>query len=421
MPIKVTGPVGKDQYDGPVTAKKIIDLFDLQDLKRNKIEFISNSVWDRVNNRRAHPHSLNLKCQFVATTQAGDQIEITYYKQKVNKIVGNNNVEEYIPHNTQDSKMPFVGSNIALNSITDLELALFYYLNPKCKSSPFRKPDEGFLYDIHMPEKLAEEELGKRKALFEAQNLIYNLKGDDLKFLARGISIKTGPNTFRGISNVANLNDNEIRLQLIRLSEINHVSFMQQFRSGSTKVFGFLQSAIDERVIYLSRPHTAGQTWRWNENIGGHDIVNVPPGRSPVEVIRQYFLENMESIMPVIQENLGKKMLEGQANKPENISLFEKMLSNHKEETTVVPTIESSGKEIFDYLFDNGYIILEKDEGKETGKVYLTDRARLKVGNTLVKIKQTQVWQNEVIAMFDNKNNMAPKRAISHISKMIKD
>lgn len=134
-----------------------------------------------------------------------------------------------------------------------LDLAVFLYLHPKNRQSPFRNEATIWTYEFVDKQQLANSRIGRGDAMLSALNHAKTAKGKDLKLIAKGM----------GIVNVDMMTELEIQASLSDMAMANPSAYLQKVDKQITKFEGRVLDCIDKRVF--TQEDTFGSIkWVWN-------------------------------------------------------------------------------------------------------------------------------------------------------------
>lgn len=135
-----------------------------------------------------------------------------------------------------------------------IDLAVFMYLHPKCKNSPFRTDDSPiWTYEYKDKEKIAGASVSKGDVMLKALNHAKSYKGDDLVLMAKGM----------GIANASNMTELEIQASLTEIAMANPAKYLEKTEKQVTVLDGKIIDAIDKGVFIMVEKYGVHQ-WNWN-------------------------------------------------------------------------------------------------------------------------------------------------------------
>lgn len=144
--------------------------------------------------------------------------------------------------------------------VNELSLALFLYINPKSKNSPFR--DQGpvmWEYEFVDRQAVAKQNVGRGESMKSALNHASASKGPDLKLLAKGM----------GLQNLDSMTELEIQAELTNLALQNPQEYIDKAGKQTTKMDGRIIHAIDKGIFKFDQSFgTPKYLWAMGPNKG---------------------------------------------------------------------------------------------------------------------------------------------------------
>ena len=140
--------------------------------------------------------------------------------------------------------------------VSDEMAFLFWYTNPMCRQSYFRKPEAPVFYEFLDNDHLAKVDNDKEESRIIAMSIILGFNAwpmSRLRTLAKGI----------GISGVNDMTDEVVKNQLKALAYKDPDKFINQAESREVAFSGKIQEAIDRHIIQLK---TLNGMQRWYLN-----------------------------------------------------------------------------------------------------------------------------------------------------------
>ncbi len=414
MPLHVRGQLNDQFYDKNLPVKEYAIAMGIPELiDRPSINLVSTRRKpDKLNGGWKAPESLSLPTLFTAVTPQGNNIQIRYYERMVPKQApGGGLFDDFQPAFTNQSKVPFQGSDIVINSISNLEIALYYASHTKCKNSPFCPENSSHLYEVYYPEKVARARATGMKRLIELQSRIFSMDERALRLAAKGVRIKVGPTAYQ-VHSVDSLTTDEVVVQMVELASRDLEQFAKQFESGEYKIYGFLNDAIDNGIITLGAPHSNGRSYVWGDN--QETIVVVPHTANALAMLQTHFVSNMGTMMPLIKAKLEQKTASNLIVVPKNIAMFDELMTVGKPSLSNL-TENSPPDDIFAALFKHSLIGYDPDDKC----VRLIDKEGVPVKTKFVaKIDQETEWKK--VALDRIKDAVMSRRAAAlHLSTNI--
>ena len=370
---------GQEYKEKMVSVKDAIDLFGIQILDRKKIEMISTRVKPDIHNGgEKHPNSVTVPLTVNLRNQNGS-VELIYAQQRQRNP---DNSFRYLPTHTDQTATPFVGKEIVINSISDMEMAIFYMVHPWCKSSPFVGPNPR--WDLNLPEVKAQHEVAKLRILSDLQSQIFSWDENTLRTVAAGINMKRGKNTI-SIQSVDDKDANTLRIELVNMLNINPESFQKAATSAQTKLYGMIARAIDKR-IFVQLGAGSNKHWAWGQDFGGESIVAIG-ALQPVAALRNYISTNLSEVIPTLKSALETKQINDFTETDEFAATFESLMADETEES--VPVEEMTPQQMLDMIRPD----LEIDGNVVS---WIVD-GQLVGGKALAKLDDPQSFEKEML------------------------
>jgi len=218
-------------------------------------------VWDKANESYKFPVATLEHASYIGIDpKTNESVEIRYQKTAPQQTVRNGAViTRYNPR-----KMRFEGERELIDVNVELEKYVWWYLNPKCRQSPFHTKNHEFRYERHDLEIDAKAEVDKMDDLFAALKPMYALKEagkiDELRTIAKGMKI----------ANVDRLGRDGVIKEMLRKANENPTKFLQMITSHAIRMEGIIEDCIDKKIFVLKTREGIG---RWY--MGGKEITVV--------------------------------------------------------------------------------------------------------------------------------------------------
>lgn len=417
MPLKLEGQYAGKKYDGIISVQEAGKIFGIEELVNRKTIQLRSTRFkpDKLNGGLKGPESVSFICNFQAVDSRGNNFTFRYYKSAVPRQDNGVSFTNYLPHNTNDSDMPFNGREIVINTLSQLELAIFYMLNPFCKTSPFHRQGSRHYYELFLPEQEAKKQSEALQLALRVQAKIFSLEIDELQILASGIVINKGGKA-SSVGAIKGRSIDELRVSLIQLAQTDMVQFEEQFNSGRFRMKGLLKMAVDNSIIVLSSPHTSGRTYSWKHN--NQNILTVPNHLNPPAELEKHFSKNLDTMVPLIRMRLAELSVDQAMSDSATLDKFNDLMNQDltlpaggSDDTPIVEfNADTPADEIADYLLANDLVIFDEDKSayylqSEDGS--LSDRA-------LVKVQDGEVKEKKLVAAMGNR--IQKLAALKHIN-----
>lgn len=251
--------------------------------------------------------AMEFPCAFNTQFKNGDALEIRYCLTRTPDAKTHGATEKYTPRVCE-----FEGRAEYITD--DLDKAVFFWLHFYNKTSPFRKPDQPFEYE------LVDDET-KAKALIEALTLrgkaathAAGLHGEQLLIIAKGM----------GLQSVNSTDPMMVKAQLMQFASDQPAEYLHKAESNVTHINGLIVDAIDKGIFLMDNQFNA-KRWRWGEGVRKGELLvefsnNVPDHN---QALITHVSQHIQEILPVLMETVksfnGKKNVEAAA---ENIDVF---------------------------------------------------------------------------------------------------
>lgn len=215
----------------------------------------------------------------------GKSIEIRYAESANDRYIGDKLVPEYTPR-----KITFLGEAQLIEE-SNMDLAVFMYLHPFNRNSPFRKPTAAYSWYFKDIEAESAIQMDINTALMESMYEISSLSGEPLRIIAKGF----------GVTGVLSLPDNAIKSQLIEMAKVDPVEFNKNIGSQQTQFRGLILNGIDNGLFVVKR-RGGTDTWMWGAGqSAGQPIVDiVDKGVSQSDILIEQILYKITEYYPIL-------------------------------------------------------------------------------------------------------------------------
>jgi hypothetical protein len=200
----------------------------------------------------------------------GQTVLIRYFENKL--VREGSTTPIYTPAKVQWRKKQMI-----VNLDKDFEIAVLLALRPECKTSPFRRANKGYIYQILDVEKQASEELNAAKTDIALQyKIMHELSDDFVVAFAKGYTTKNKWGL--GLSSEASAD--EARAALVKQAKLDPHRMNAQLSSNSALLNGAVRDALDKGVIRNEDVGNNVFNWTWSD---GTEIARVEkPGTDPL-------------------------------------------------------------------------------------------------------------------------------------------
>jgi len=293
---------GKKYNRDIVSSHELIDLFGIKDVF--EVETVCFRVpQDQVRPNRDNEGVFDFKRLMIKNringVYQGQSVAVEYTPYAVvADEKGNLNIRKSIIYNIQDPMW------YSFTDSDNLEKTLMMYLSPENKNSPIRQASNDVYFETYSPEieaKIANAALdAELDFLLELKQAI---KDDILavKQKAKGLEANLS------IANIDKISDDEFQQAFIRKAKDNIKAFKLAWADPATSERGLLQDAIEKNVVEFKSVNGL-PTWVWRHS--QESLVVVPQGTDARLKLRTYFNDNMSTILPIVQEQLGNGVLD---------------------------------------------------------------------------------------------------------------
>lgn len=216
---------------------------------------------------------------FGRNRKTGHTDELRFVLSKTASRVGDKLIDVYDP-----KKVVFRGDAVLK---TDIEEAIYFWLHPKNKTSPFRSPKttKPWRYIFVDNEAVANQVIESIRILTEALNHAGSLSGRTKVIMAKGLNIQS----------VENMEPYQLTAALLNKAKENPALYMEKVAKNDTLFDGMIQDAIDKNM-FISKDTSGLKSWFWNAGPNnGEKIVDVTGGvQDPAVVLFNFIRENIE-------------------------------------------------------------------------------------------------------------------------------
>lgn len=240
----------------------------------------------------------SIRSHFYSTDpKTGLTIEVKYAKGKSEKTVGEKRYTEYSPRYVKYFKDLQDGgqhSGTKFSFQDDLDLAMYFYLNPQNKFSPLRnKSKKGAIgYEFIDTKARAVDKMSNLNKTATAMAHAKDIDDFKLIIMAKGL----------GFQKVDSKDVDTLRADLLEFALKKPEAYMNAVETGIVHSEGLIINLIDRGVLSLNKQHGIRQ-WEWTsgEREGepvGPQITN--PTQDAKSVIKTYILNNIHTYNSVL-------------------------------------------------------------------------------------------------------------------------
>lgn len=320
---------------------------------------------------------------FAKNPKTGKTHEFRFILAKGNDRVGDKLIDTYEPR-----KVVFRG-DAALKS--DIDEAVYFYLHPKNRTSPFRSPKttKPWRYDFIDNEARSNAVIDSIKILSGALSHATGLTGKMLKIMAKGLEI----------AGVDAMEPSQVTAALLLKAKSNPELYMERVNRSNEVVFkGIIQDAIDKNLI-ICKEKMGLKSWIWNAGKNkGEKIVDVLGNNVDQNLILfNHINANIESFYtPITQladevtsvENAsaflsGKKINLGEEARPiSTVNVEEQVEKRYQQQIQHEEDLNSNNEEPLSEEDDNGPGLMDDDDIPEDFKQASAEKKRGGPGRT---------------------------------------
>ena len=305
----LTGSFNGKKYDqSVVSAQEVIDILGIQEPFKEKAIYFripKSQVRPDKDNEGVKIHRRPIINTHVNGAYKGSGFTLRYSKYAVNPTAEGRLIipRTYLHFVTDPEWWMWTNDD-------DIEKTLMVFLSANNSSSPIRnKNTDDVYFESYIPTEEAKIALQANKARRDYIRSIEDaLKADfeAVKQKAKGLD-----GTF-AIGDIQNLTNDEFELRLLDLVERDTEGFKKQWIDTAVAERGLLQDAIDKKIIDC-KPIDNILTWFWVET--NDKITYVPQGSDARLKLREYFLNNQSTMLPLLENALKKENLDEKSRK----------------------------------------------------------------------------------------------------------
>lgn len=233
------------------TPAELADMFGIP-LKQIKeyTEFVFNENlkgYDLGSRKKRDAQPQRFPASFYSDDKNGISREIKYAASKANVKDKDGKVREvYSP-----KKVQIEGDTTV---VTKLDLAIYFYLYPSNKQSPFRTETSAiWTYSFVDRQSIAKETIGRGDDMLNALQHAKKATGKDLKVLAKGM----------GLDGVDDMSELQIQAALSNLALVDPKAYLTKVGKQTTKMEGIVIDAVDKNVFKLDSS-LGSLKWLWD-------------------------------------------------------------------------------------------------------------------------------------------------------------
>ena len=340
MNIEITGSVKGEYFNEKlISPRELIKLFNIP-IKEDGTNYFTLAdrykVKDKLNGGFRHSQGVSLAGEVSGSYNGESYILRAFDTKRPNP---NGQGFLYFPRAIES----FTGAIMPFSS-NHLDLAVWAYLCPRCKESPFRTPGRDFHYAIHDPEMISKKQMEALKREGDLLNKIMEISDESVMNLARGMVVKG-----QQIGVTAESTPSSVRIQMFNLAKMDPDAFSNGLENAEFEYRGRIGRLYDKGII-LSAPDGNGTIMKWND---GTQIIRVSRGQDAIEAIFQHSLSQPEQFFATAKKLEQKDNSETLAKNTD----FKKVLSS----------IDGAKKEKkVEKKNDNDIEVVEVENGDET-------------------------------------------------------
>ena len=191
----------------------------------------------------------------------------------------------------------------------NIEKTLMVYLWKGNKNSPIRLQNSDIYYETFDPEAQAKLE---NQAFQSQMDFLFELK-TQMKEDPYIVRVKAkGLDAILSLPNLETISDSELELVLMKKASSSFAEFKKAWYDPATAEKGTLQDAIDKKVIVLAQVNGLS-TWVWADN--KEQLVQVPQGSDARLKLREYFINNIGTVLGILQKKIESVKLDEKSRK----------------------------------------------------------------------------------------------------------
>ena len=280
-----------------MTADEVIDFFGIK-VKPNGFGFVEFVYCDAFNKKDRHGQKrvLNLLSltPLVRGVYKGESYSVRWF-QSMNE---DNGRKTFFP-----TRIRFSPDEESLQWASAKEKIIARIFLKDCADSPLRGDhDKRAIYKV-MDRNV--EATGKVTFAREQSRLvmeILDMEESKLRRKAKGIRVKG-----RHISNVPKKSIGQVQDELINLISVDLVAFADAWKGSSTDVRGLAVDCLDYGVV-VAEVRGRDRLLKWED---GTVILKTLKSRNIIDVFAAYIVEHYNDIIPIINEKMSEKELQG--------------------------------------------------------------------------------------------------------------
>lgn len=293
-----------------------------------------------------------------------------------------NGVFKYMPRKV----LLVAGTEFTTVTADQPDKAVFFYLHPRCSTSPWARRT---LYRHYDPEAEAERQNLQLEQNSSVISEIFSLPENTLRLRAAGIKYRV-QNTEVDISNAATIGAAQLRQMLARFVMNHGQRFVQAWDESKYNLRGLTRMAIHYGVI---RQEVGRDNVRWvfNEDNGGGTIVSARKGQDALAVLLTEFnataQQSIDTLMRALQAHL---FVETKEAKKEDVA----------ETEMSIPALVDAAAEIGALTMEGSQIFTTKTNGAK---------------NLLITtVTDVSLWKEEMVKFLSNTDN---KDSLAEVKK----
>jgi hypothetical protein len=293
--------------DKPMTKKEVCEFLDIPihsipTNRRRVIQMNTKIIDDKGTKRSAK--SIGGKPEYsIFVPKLQREVKIRYaISQKKLK----DDIFSYTPKTL--SLIPAEDGSVLVNDDAQF---MYWYLNPFCNHSPFKKPDAHVYYEYQDKNAEATKELQREEDIINAMSIIVGhaaWNDIQLKHLAKGM----------GVAGVDDMTPMVVKHHLKKLVHKDPIKFFNQANSREVIFTGKIQEAIDQNILIL-KSINGMQRWFLKEE----EILPIQYGQEPSTELKQFMAEKWYLFADKINNALNGVTISSNLNNPINDEAFE--------------------------------------------------------------------------------------------------
>jgi hypothetical protein len=398
--LEFTGKLGDEMVVGKiVTAKELIKQFNI------KFRKDGNSFF-KMEGRTIKPDPLNGGFKYAKAIRTptviqgfhnGVSYEIRKYK---NKSPIGNGMFRYTP-----GKIDGFGGVKMTYTAQMIEMAVWYYLFPLCKESPFRQDGREYMYTFYDPIKEGEISLEFAKETARVLDEIFKKDDAEIMVIARGLRVR-GEIVTPARDDTAAL----VKLKLSQLLQKYPKDFMESWKLGETAFRGTVLSFLDSGLIEVSTD-AGGQFLKFNETVGGEQITRVMGAKSARDELYLYGISHKDP-HEFVRDCKALELEYKQGKAASRVGNFKlgKTIQKEDDKRMSVDNISTFNLiEVVNKAQELDVIYLDR----ATQKVYiLTKEDEIDEKGLVIKVQNNASWKSELLNYLGNTDNKGRKTTL---------